>query len=133
MRFTATVSPEFSGTPTGTVKVQDPGNQTLCTITLTTGDGSCSPGNTVLGAGRYQAIARYSGDTDFKSSDTSTGKATRRKPAQVCVITLRSGAGSCTLPARALRPGTYRLTATYDGSRNILTSDSPMKILTVRK
>jgi hypothetical protein len=64
---------------------------------------------------------------------TITAKTTGREPAQVCVITLKSGAGSCTLPAKALRPGTYLLTAAYAGSRNILTSDSPKKTLTIRK
>ena len=49
------------------------------------------------------------------------------------MITLKSGAGNCTLPARALRPGTYLLTAAYGGSPNVLTSDSPKKTLTVRK
>jgi hypothetical protein len=289
VKFTATVSPEYSGTPTGTVTVDDSGNDKLCTITLTTGQdgsGSCSPGDTVLGAGSYEAIAHYSGDTNFGSSDTSgsplsfsvsragsatnlslsaasiaygsegtekftatvtpryaaagfpagqvtiaesgttlctitlasgtgacsmpaaklpagkynltarygggsaiagsasavsklavakdasatslklsasavtlghenaehltiqvksprsgavtgkvtiTAKTTGREPEQVCAITLKSGAGSCTLPAKALRPGTYLLTAAYAGNRNILTSHSPKKTLTIRK
>jgi hypothetical protein len=62
-----------------------------------------------------------------------TAKATKGKPAQGRVITLKSGAGSCALAAKALRPGTYLLAAEYSGSRNVLTSDSPEKTLTVRR
>ena len=53
--------------------------------------------------------------------------------ATLCVITLRSGPGSCTLTARVLRPGTYRVTAAYPGSPDFAPSVSPAKTLTVVK
>jgi len=53
--------------------------------------------------------------------------------AALCVITLRSGRGSCTLIARRLRPGTYRLTAAYPGSPDVVGSVSRAKTLTVVK
>jgi hypothetical protein len=64
---------------------------------------------------------------------TIIDKAAHHKAAIVCVVTLNSGNGSCKLKAKALRPGTYELTATYGGSSDILTSTSPKKKLTVRK
>ena len=51
----------------------------------------------------------------------------------LCVIRLKSGKGRCTLAAKALKAGTYRLTATYGGSPAIVTAVSPGKELTVRK
>jgi Bacterial Ig-like domain (group 3) len=51
--------------------------------------------------------------------------------ATVCVITLRSGRGSCTLTARRLRRGTYSLTAAYPGGPGSVGSVSRAKPLTV--
>ena len=42
--FTATVSPQFSGTPAGTITVKS-GTATLCSGTLAAGSMSCSPGS----------------------------------------------------------------------------------------
>jgi hypothetical protein len=56
-----------------------------------------------------------------------------REAAIVCVVTLNSGKGSCKLKSKALKPGTYELTATYGRSADVLTSSSPKKKLTVRK
>ena len=53
--------------------------------------------------------------------------------ATLCVITLRSGRGSCTLTARRLRPGTYRLTAAYPGSADFRGSASGARTLIVVK
>jgi hypothetical protein len=64
---------------------------------------------------------------------TIIAKAAHHKPVIVCVVTLNSGKGSCKLKAKALRPETYKLTATFGGSADILTSISPKKKVTVRK
>jgi hypothetical protein len=40
----------------------------------------------------------------------------------LCTITLKSARGSCTLSATRLRPGTYRITATYAGSADFARS-----------
>jgi hypothetical protein len=47
------------------------------------------------------------------------------------VIVLKAGAGHCTLAARQLRAGTYRLTGAYTGSAGYLGSTSARKTLTV--
>ncbi len=64
---------------------------------------------------------------------TITAKAATGKPVKVCVTTLKNGAGSCTPSAKALQPGTWRLTAAYGGAVGILTSQSPAKTLKVRE
>ena len=50
----------------------------------------------------------------------------------LCVISLSSsGTGSCTLSAKKLSPGTYRLVASYSGSADLGTSSSPKETLKV--
>jgi Bacterial Ig-like domain (group 3) len=49
----------------------------------------------------------------------------------VCVITLASGAGSCTLTAKKLAPGRYRLSASYPGSASFAASASAARTLVV--
>ena len=51
----------------------------------------------------------------------------------VCVITLHSGTGSCTLTAKKLRPGSYALTASYHGGRGYAKSASAPATLTVKR
>jgi hypothetical protein len=69
-----------------------------------------------------------------KTGGPSAGKVTvKAGSATLCVITLRSGKGWCTLAARRLRPGTYRLTAAYPGSPDFAPSVSGAKTLTVVK
>jgi hypothetical protein len=53
--------------------------------------------------------------------------------ATVCTITLKAGKGSCTLGARRLRVGTYKLVATYSGNTDFLASASPALALRVKK
>jgi hypothetical protein len=70
--FTATVSPReggVPGTPTGTVVVKT-GWSAVCTITLSGGTGSCSPGASALqGSHRpYLFYGAYSGDGSFYRS-----------------------------------------------------------------
>ena len=70
--FTATVTPQFSGTPSGTVDVKN-GSTTLCTITL---PGTCTLTNTQLGASgtAYSVTATYNGDINFSASTSSPAK-----------------------------------------------------------
>ena len=50
-----------------------------------------------------------------------------------CVITLAGGKGSCTLTAKKLRPGSYRLTGSYSGDRTYDGSADPGETLTVTR
>lgn len=68
--LTARVAPQFGGTPTGTVKVTD-GTTTLCTITLTSGQGSCTPSATSLPAGVRHLTATHGGDTNYAGSSSA--------------------------------------------------------------
>src|SRR5262249_36176027 len=51
----------------------------------------------------------------------------------VCTITLKSGKGSCALTAKELKPGTYRLTASYPGKGGFTGSASAQKTLKITK
>ncbi len=72
--FTATVTPEFTGSPTGTVTVAT-GPTTLCTVLLPTTTPSCTtdPQRTSMGASGtpYAVTASYSGDGNFTRSQTT--------------------------------------------------------------
>jgi hypothetical protein len=73
--ITATVAPQFSGTPTGTVIVKT-GSTTICTVTLSGGTGTCSPTSATLltaSGTAYSVTGAYSGDTNFTGS-ISTSK-----------------------------------------------------------
>ena len=69
---------------------------------------------------------RYAG-TPAGKVIIKTGKTT------VCVITLKSGKGACTLTAKKLRPGSYTLIAAYPGSADYASSASAKKTLTIAK
>jgi hypothetical protein len=49
----------------------------------------------------------------------------------LCVITLSSATGSCTLSAQQLAVGTYQLVATYSGDTGFHVSVSPKRAFTV--
>ena len=67
-------------------------------------------------------------------SGTPAGKATVKAGTMtVCVITLKSGKGACTLTAKRLKPGTYHLAASYPGTVGFADSVSAQKALTVAK
>ena len=51
----------------------------------------------------------------------------------VCVITLKSGKGSCGLTAKKLKAGTYHLVASYGGNADFTGGNSGAKTLTVAK
>jgi hypothetical protein len=81
--------------------------------------------------GREQA-ERASVAVTTKTGGPPAGKVTvKAGSATLCVITLRSGRGSCTLTARRLSPGTYRVTAAYPGSPDFAPSASGAKTLKV--
>ena len=71
-------------------------------------------------------IAQYSGTPGGKVT-IKTGTVT------VCVITLASGRGSCTLTARQLPAGTRTLVAAYHGSSDFTSSASARRTLTVAR
>jgi hypothetical protein len=64
---TVTVSPQYGGTPAGTVTVNS-GSRTICTITLASAAGSCAIPSTALPAGTARLTATYNGDPDFARS-----------------------------------------------------------------
>ena len=68
-------------------------------------------------------------------ADSPSGRATvKAGRITVCVITLKPRtAGTCTMAAKKLRPGTYTLTATYPGSADYASAVSAGKTLTVAK
>ena len=69
-----------------------------------------------------------------RTDGTPGGKVTvKAGKATVCVFMLSHGKGTCTLPARKLRPGNYHLTAKYGGSQVYAGSAAPQKTLTVTK
>jgi YDG domain-containing protein/Big-like domain-containing protein len=66
--FSVTVTPQFTGTPTGTVTLND-GNTTIATITLSGGLGSIKNStlvSAILGAHNLSAV--YNGDGNFNTS-----------------------------------------------------------------
>jgi hypothetical protein len=65
---------------------------------------------------------------------TPAGRMTvKESTTTLCVITLKSGKGSCKLSAKRLRAGSYHLVATYGGSSNFKGSTSVKKTLTIVK
>jgi hypothetical protein len=72
VRISATVTSGTSGSPTGSVAVQNDGN-TVCTINLTgngptTATGSCSLNDTGLSLGLHSLTASYAGDGNYQGS-----------------------------------------------------------------
>ncbi|MGO9101642.1 MAG: Ig-like domain-containing protein [Mycobacterium sp.] len=66
------------------------------------------------------------------SGATPTGKVTvNESSTTLCLITLSSGKGSCTLQPRKLKAGIYSLVATYGGSTNFAGSTSSKETFTV--
>ena len=66
--FTASVSPQCTGTPTGTVTFRD-GTKTLGTVTL--GGGTASYTTSKLIKGTHKITAIYNGSVDFSGSSAS--------------------------------------------------------------
>jgi 5'-nucleotidase len=73
LKFSASVRPQFSGIPTGSVNVRE-GTRTLCEFALSAGKGSCSmpaSASALLPVATYSVAAAYGGSADFKPSATS--------------------------------------------------------------
>jgi hypothetical protein len=88
--FTTTVSPQYAGTPGGTVTVKA-GTITLCAATLSGGHATCSPRSaTVLGGGAHTVTVSYSGNNAFGSSSSAAKTLTVVRAASKTVITLSS-------------------------------------------
>ena len=66
-RLTVRVVPRFSGVPAGTVIVRA-GSVVVCSISLVSSAGSCTPAASKLAAGSYQLVASYVGSANFIAS-----------------------------------------------------------------
>jgi Bacterial Ig-like domain (group 3) len=65
---------------------------------------------------------------------TATGRVVvRAGKTTICVMTLRSGRGTCRFGARQLRAGKYHLTVRYAGDRNFAGSSESGPLIVVRK
>jgi hypothetical protein len=84
--FKATVVPQGTGTPTGTVAVKF-GATTLCTITLG-GTDTCPLAATALAAGSPSITGVYSGDGNFGTSTSSAHTLTVAKAPTATSVTL---------------------------------------------
>jgi Bacterial Ig-like domain (group 3) len=101
-----TVSPQYGGTPAGTVTVTS-GTATVCTITLASGSGSCTLAATQFPPGTAQLTASYNGSTDFAGSASpaktlTVVKAPAYTPvAPVRILDTRNGTGGFHAPVGA--------------------------------
>ena len=68
--LTVTVTPQYSGTPSGKVTIKT-GTTTVCTITLASGKGHCTLTARQLRRGTYTLAAAYPGSSDFTSSTSA--------------------------------------------------------------
>ncbi|MCW2930439.1 MAG: pentapeptide repeat protein, partial [Actinomycetia bacterium] len=82
-----TVSPQYSGTPGGTVTVKS-GTTTVCTITLGSGKGGCTLAATRLPAGTQHLTASYNGSADFGTSASAAGTLTVAKATSKTALSL---------------------------------------------
>jgi hypothetical protein len=86
-RLSVTASPQYSGTPGGTVAVKS-GSTTVCTITLGSGKGSCTLTATKLPAGTQHLTASYNGNADFTASTSAAKTLTVSKAASKTTLSL---------------------------------------------
>ena len=134
--FGVTASPQFTGTPTGTVTVTE-GTTALCTpsITLASGTGTCPISSaSLLPVGTYTVVAAYAGDTNFTGS-SAFGFLTVTRAATTTTVTfspasvpLGGEAGVTFAPKLTLAPatatnptGSVTVTAT-NTSTNVVTT-----------
>ncbi len=66
-KLAVTVSPQYSGTPTGKVTIKA-GSMVWCTVTLNGGKGGCTLSASQLRPGTYHLVAYYLGDGNFGTS-----------------------------------------------------------------
>ena len=85
--FSATVDdsqPGSVGVPTGTVSVEQ-GSDVICTMTLSSGSGTCSPAATAISPGTDPITASYGGDLNFNPSPLSSPVSLTISPAPLSV------------------------------------------------
>src|ERR1019366_1629131 len=87
--FTAATTPQFSGTPTGTVAVAA-GATALCTLTLSGGSGTCGIGATLLPASAtpYSVVGTYGGDANFTGSVSAPQSLTVQQASTTTALTV---------------------------------------------
>lgn len=107
--FTATVTPQGSGTPTGTVSFKD-GVTSLGSASLTSGSATLS--TAALGVGTHGITASYSGDTNFLPS--TSGTLTQTVNEATTITTLASSANPSYLNQSVTFAAT--VTSSYGGS-----------------
>jgi hypothetical protein len=78
-QVSVTVSPQYGGTPGGTVTVSA-GPATVCVITLASGSGSCTLAATEFPPGSVQLTASYGGSADFAASTSAVAQLTVSRP-----------------------------------------------------
>jgi hypothetical protein len=111
---------------------RDNGNAFLATESTATGT-SLSLSAARIRFGHEQG-EKISVKVTARTGGTPGGKvAVKSGTAKLCMITLSGGKGSCALAAKALKPGSYQLTASYDGSQTYAGSKSGAMTLTVIK
>jgi hypothetical protein len=80
----------------------------------------------------HEQSAKLSVTVTPRAGGIPTGQVTVKAGSSgLCIITLSGGAGSCTLAATKLRPGTYQLSASYSGDTVYHGSTSAQHTLTV--
>jgi hypothetical protein len=87
VRFSVSVVPTYAGVPKGSVKIRA-GTVTLCTITLSSGAGSCAGSGTALAAGTHAITASYGGATNFDASVSSESTLTIVKASSATTFSL---------------------------------------------
>lgn len=82
----------------------------------------------------HEQAEKISATVTAPAGGTPGGKVTiTADRAAVCVITLQSGTGSCTLAAKKLRPGSHAMAASYHGGKGYARSASAPATLTVKR
>jgi hypothetical protein len=99
--YSATVTPEFSNVPTGTVNF-NLGSSTLCTATLIGGSGSCTAVTAPIGHDAITAV--YSGDNSNLASTVNVSQNVTTPPGTAL---------SVVSPSVSPNPVTYGQTVTY--------------------
>jgi Bacterial Ig-like domain (group 3) len=78
LKVTAKVIPGYAGPATGQVTVYA-GSKAVCALTLKNGAGTCSPAAKRLAIGKYQLVARYTGNVTFAPSASAAKQLTVTK------------------------------------------------------
>ena len=87
-KITATVVPQYTGTPTGKVTVTAGTGATVCVITLSGGSGECVLKATQFSPGAVKLTASYSGDGNFTAAASGIATLTIAKATTKTGLTL---------------------------------------------